>query len=332
VTARVVLMNDTSTRYHHGCSRVMRCLSEGLTARGMTVSYRLPARADWRRDPAFLAAAAEAQLVVVNGEGTLHDGAAGGERLLSFAQHAGFGGKLALVNALYDRNPETWGHWLERFDLVCARDSASAGELGRVLGRAVDWVPDLSLSQADAPSTLPRSGVIVGDSVKAGQRRALAAAFRRFPEAVFVPTKTLRHPLLQTRTAARLIYPVYMGDWRLSAPRVEMPVTEAAYLARLSSARLHITGRFHAVCLSLLTGTPFLALASTSGKIEKLLTDLGLGTGRMITAEAVSGLSQDLDTYAFTAAETASIDTALTAARSQAEGLFDRLAALAGAG
>jgi len=47
-----------------------------------------------------------------------------------------------------------------------------------------------------------------------------------------------------------------------------------AYLLWLKSLDLHITGRFHGACLSILVGTPFFAIKSNSHKIEGLLKDM----------------------------------------------------------
>ena len=37
---RAVVMNDTSTRYHHGCARVMRLLRPGPVTREMQSLFR----------------------------------------------------------------------------------------------------------------------------------------------------------------------------------------------------------------------------------------------------------------------------------------------------
>ncbi len=48
------------------------------------------------------------------------------------------------------------------------------------------------------------------------------------------------------------------------------------YLSTLMGCASHITGRYHAVCFSIATATPFRALSSNSHKIEALLDDVGL--------------------------------------------------------
>ena len=72
---------------------------------------------------------------------------------------------LFLVNALYQNNPVEWKNWLSEFDGIWARDSRSAAELGMLLEHPVKYVPDLSLCAGAIPSSAPRCGVIVGDSV-----------------------------------------------------------------------------------------------------------------------------------------------------------------------
>ena len=332
MTRKLVLMNDTSTRYHHGCTRVMRLLRQGLTARGGDILFSSPARHDWEDDPAFLAALAAADTVVINGEGTLHHGAEHGERLLKIAGHpAAKGKKLCLVNALFDQNPELWRIYLEQFDLISARDSDSAAQLSTLLGHKVGWVPDLSLSAAsDAPDT-PRHGTPFGYSVRYSQRERLAQASPRFSDVTFVPTKTLRAPIWRMPLVGPLLktvlYWAYNAHFTLRPPRFEMPLTEQAYLARIRQAELHVTGRFHAICLSMLTETPFLAVTSTSGKIEKLLRDLGLDTQRIISGEALMTLDPDPRAYALTPAEQSTIRAALADARTRAARLLDEVMA-----
>ncbi len=138
-----VILNDTSTRYHHGCARVMRLLTAGLENAGLTITRRIPARADWTRDAAALAALRAAQVIVINGEGTLHDGAPAGERLLSVLDAAP-GVPVALVNALWENNPPAWDDALRRMALVSARDSRSAAAMSAAA--PTRWLPDLSLS------------------------------------------------------------------------------------------------------------------------------------------------------------------------------------------
>ncbi|WP_204114831.1 polysaccharide pyruvyl transferase family protein [Shimia biformata] len=332
MTSKLVLMNDTSTRYHHGCARVMRLLRQGLEARGAEILYSSPARHEWARDDAFLRALDQATGVVINGEGTLHHGADHGARLLSVADHPlAKGKKLCLVNALFDQNPESWRAQLEKFALVSARDSDSAAQLSNLLNRSVGWVPDLSLSAPSEAPQVARHGVILGDSVRLSQRQALAKSAHRFEDLTFVPTKTLRAPVWRAPLLAPILKTVlywgYNAHFTLTPPRFEMPMTEQDYLARIAGTGLHVTGRFHAVCLSLLAETPFLAVTSTSGKIEKLLRDLGLDTHRIVTGDALQAIDPTPGANAFTSEETARLRVALADAQDRAAALLDEVVA-----
>jgi polysaccharide pyruvyl transferase WcaK-like protein len=329
VRPKAVVLNDTSTRYHHGCSRVMRLLLRGLDEAGIEVAARSPARADWAKDERFVAALRRAQVVVINGEGTLHDGAPLGARLLSVLDHPAAAGKpVALVNALWERNPPDWDDWLGRLALASARDSASAEAFRRVRGQG-RWGPDLSLSAPAEVAAVSRRGLVVGDSVRSESRRALARAAQRLG-AAYVPTKTLRGRIWENGVARSLLWRGYNGVWTGRVPEFEMPRDEGAYLARLAQAEGHLTGRFHAVCLSMLTGTPVLALASRTSKIERLLTDAGLGASRLLTPEALERLTAKEAARPFSKGERKAIAGFLTQGRTEAKRLFADIRGLCG--
>ncbi|WP_319824231.1 polysaccharide pyruvyl transferase family protein [Thalassovita sp.] len=327
----VIVMNDTSTRYHHGCARVMRLLSQGLEAAGLMIIARSPARHDWENDPDFLQAVQQADLIVINGEGTLHHGKPAGEALLRIATHPARGNTpVALVNALYQDNPPEWGALLAQFSLLSARDSQSATSMARASHQQVRWLPDLSLS---APAETPahqRKGLIVGDSVRLDKRRDLARLASQTPGARFIPTKTLRHavwhlPLIGPFLRG-VLFRLYNAVFPLHAPEFLMPMTEGAYLAEIAAAQLHITGRFHAVCLSMLTETPFLALTSNASKIEQLLRDAGLDGHRIVSVRDISAPPASAD---FSDQELKLIRAFRTRAQQDADRLYRDLADLA---
>lgn len=324
---RAVILNDTSTRYHHGCARVVRLLIEGLERHGLTITARSAARNDWEKDADFLRALAEADVIVINGEGTLHHGRDAGAKLLRVATHPARRAPVALVNALWQDNPADWAAPLGTFSLLAARDSASAADMAKASGREVRWLPDLSLSAPAGIGEHLRKGIVIGDSVKLPARKALARAALALPAATFLPTKTLNGRIWRSRLARGVLLRAYTMTWTARTPPFRMAETEEDYLALLAEAELHITGRFHGVCLSMLTETPFLALASNASKIERLLADSGLGAARLLTPEA---LLEPPRSAPFSAAEIASIRAFRDKASREAEALFADIAALAG--
>jgi len=204
--------------------------------------------------------------------------------------------------------------------------SAAAGQKARV-------VPDLSLSATAEGPPEPRKTLIFGDSVRLDRRRALARAATRLRADMLLPIKTLRHPLWHApwlgAPARRLLSAAYNGTAALHLPPLRMARNEDEYLAHLRGARMHVTGRFHSVCLSLLTGTPFLALSSNSWKIEALLADAGLDSSRLIALPQLATLDAAATTRPFSVDESARISTFLARAQKDAARLFDDLATLA---
>jgi hypothetical protein len=270
------------------------------------------------------------EVVVINGEGTLHDGAPAGARLLSVLDHpAAQGRPVALVNALWERNPSDWDGWLRRLALAAARDSASAEAMRSGGAEGVRWLPDLSLSAPAEVAAGPRAGIVVGDSVRAEARRPLARAAQRLG-ADYVPTKTLTSPAWRWGPARAALWRAYNGVWTGRVPRFEMMPDEASYLARIARAEGHVTGRFHAVCLSMLTGTPVLALASGTSKIERLLRDAGLGAGRLLTPEALDRLSPEEARRPWSWAEREAVAEFLALGQRESRRLFADIRGLCG--
>ena len=83
------------------------------------------------------------------------------------------------------------------------------------------------------------------------------------------------------------------------------------------------------MCLSLVTGTPFLAVGSNSWKIEALLSEAGVDADRMLSAEQLAHLGPDDLDRPFSATELANIAAFLEHAQSSATSLFSQLGDLA---
>ncbi len=327
---RVVILNDTSTRSHHGCARVMRLLVEGLQRHGLQVIARSPARHHWASDAAFVVQLRRADLIVINGEGTLHHGRPAGQRLLEVTRHADARVPVAVVNALWQDNPADWAAMLGRCALVSARDGRSQAAM-QAQGVAARLVPDLSLTAGASigAGAGDRHGLIVGDSVRLSTRRALARAAARLRAEAILPTKTRHSALWNGLLARSLLSAVYNATLPFTTPPLVLARDEAAYLAALSGAAMHLTGRFHGVCLSIVTGTPFLAVSSNSWKVAALLEDAGLSQSRHLPPEALPDLNPAALNRPFTADERAGIAAFLARAASEADTLFADLAALA---
>ena len=67
----VGIFNDTSISGHYGCTAVMKTLTSELQQRGVKPAYLWPVAEDWKPHRALLEQY-RPDIIVVNGEGTLH--------------------------------------------------------------------------------------------------------------------------------------------------------------------------------------------------------------------------------------------------------------------
>lgn len=334
-TRRAVLLNDTSFVAHHGSRQVVATIRSSLARRGIKIVASTPAGAHWERNQAFIDGLTTADLVVINGEGTLHDGAPAGERLLRIAQHPLRSKRpIALINALWQDNPKAWHTLLKKVDLIVVRDGRSKRELARD-GIGADLCPDLSFYHDWGNHRRDRNDgdrIVFGDSVYRDVSKALFTTYQnhRGPRAYLPIRARQRHELHRTLTMTEHVDNLrhHLRAWMQSLRDCNQLMARDAkeYVAHLARGSMHVTGRYHAVCLSIAIGMPFVAVASNSNKIEALIDDIGLDARRI--AKSVDD-ALDSCVGAFSNDEKASVEQWLALARKRADEVFDSVAALA---
>lgn len=287
----------------------------------------------WEKDQRFLKALRVCDAILINGEGTLHHGRPRAERVLKVVDHPLRQGKpVYIVNALYQANPPEWSRYLDKVDLILTRDSRSSRELSRVYSGPLHQALDLSMHVPHpADSITSRQRLAFGDSVDPATTQLLVDAYRKTQGSVFLP-------VMRTLKSRRPSWPAPLRAWRdfyihghakLNRWRddsIRFVADDHAFLHELENSALHITGRFHGVCLSLLAQTPVLTVASNSWKIEALLDDLGLSRQRLITPQALRELDMTQLRLDFSAQEKERMTEALAASRRMVESVFDRMA------
>jgi len=335
VTKKAVVLNDSNPDgVHFGCMRVMDAIRTGLSSRGIDILAVVPHATEWMKDPQWLAQVQAADVIVINGEGTFHHGSRKARWLLDAVEVAKqTGAKTALVNALWQDNPADFAALAAELDDIYCRDSRSAEELTRALGRHIEWFGDLSLYAAvPKPASDRTSTILLGDSVHSTVTRRIAALARPLAEA----GRTTR--IVPVVNQLRQISPSLVG-WRRMLrsalirlrqrqfvrqfPETHFAKTDIEYLAELQSCALSVTGRFHAACLALATETPFIAVSSNSWKMEALIEDVGLSHDRLVPigrldAECVSGRD-----WSFTPAELVRVREYLATAQRSADAMWD---------
>lgn len=259
---KAVVLNDTRrAREHLGCMTVMSNLLHLLRLHGIEVIRSIEPVEAVDTDE-FRESLERADLVVVNGEGTMHHDAKAATDLIRAAEFAKLKGKkTALVNSVWQEN-STLNDGLRWFDFLAVRDSASQRECSRSSAARVWLAPDLSFYSNPLPpdlpnrgTELPRNSLLVVDSVL--PRTAIQlydyAANHQLPFRVMVTWHWQKE--MDVHPIARSL-PLNLGE--------------------LKHAELLLTGRFHAVCLAMKYGIPFVALPSNTRKVETLLEDAGL--------------------------------------------------------
>jgi len=340
---RLTVLNDTdSNGVHFGCSRVMDNIKTLSARYGLRVGNTVPA-ATPAFSPYMRRAIRDADIVMINGEGTLHHGRRRARWLIDAIEYAKSGDKpVALVNALYQDNPELWDPIISELDIICARDAQSAAQLTRAAGRQVGYMGDLALYDEKPPSPEGnrngnRNGMLFGDSVHVRTTRRLLATAGRIsrlaPAQVMPITRSCSRPGSRQAAASDLqtMYSYYCHRRVLRFRGiVSFAESSHAYMEILRRFALSVTGRFHALCFALLTRTPFVAIASNSWKMDAIIHDAGLDRKRLIGPRMLNPeIILDND-WSYSDDERESIDRYIETSRIKAKEFFLSLHALVG--
>ncbi len=298
MTKRAVLINDTLSDRHFGCHRVIRTI-EGLAAEhGIKIVERSPVHVDWQSNASVIDAIESADIVLVNGEGTIHHDRPAARSLVSVADYcAGIGKPAVLFNASWFSNSPDLAESARNFALISVRESESANQL-RSANIDCRVVADLALHDIINPGSRSRiTGVtdcvcsktsLELDHIRRQSGGEIINIFYgrqgigglRFFLSAFGGKKAIGDPakMISIFRTARAFY-------RSQFAR------EKDFLDRISQLGLLITGRFHAAIFSLCSFTPLLAIESSTPKISATLKDAGLAGWRVTRA---SNIDRDL--------------------------------------
>jgi len=271
-----LVLNDTSPSGHPGCALVMSQLFAGCQAAGIKIKQAIPLGRKFEKE--WRSSVPKSDVVIINGEGTIHHDTPGALALAkagAFACQQGI--PVALINTVWQDNRHA-NQLLGCATLIAARESYSAAEILRN-GKKAIVVPDLTLSCPSSQlfsASLPATGsIIVTDDVRADitmllSRYARSRGLKFYP---MVSVSFLRNP----------------HEWLLRAQlgiaAKWAPPLRRDSLSIFAEAGVVVTGRFHGVCFAILARRPFVAFASNTHKIEGLLADAGLGEGGLLVPD-----------------------------------------------
>ncbi len=344
---QAILFNDTSYDDHHGCQLVVRQIRALAAEAGIHIAAASPVRHDWSQDRYLLERIADADVCIVNGEGTMHDDAPAALMLGRLARHCS---KLAipcvLINSVWQNNQQLT-EFAGDFSQIYVRDHLSRAELDQS-GVAAEVVPDLTLTFLPEIAGIRRHGLIVNGSVLKPVQQQLWQTLDQLPGDMDIRYLSIRTvPPLRLGNERRFFFKSLKANskmWRhklscrlgrldastskgLGRLRWRYSVQSTAeFLNTISAAEGVVTGRFHMVTLCMITGTPFMALGSNTHKIEGLLEQAGLAD-RLCDGYA-QGISK-LPSLPFSEEEKESLEEFLAGSLADARRMFAGIAGLA---
>jgi hypothetical protein len=274
---KVAVFNDTAPTRHFGCEAVMAAIEANVAARDATIIYRHPVGSPWQSDPKAVAAIEQADLVLVNGEGTIHHSKPPAQALARLGPHCSERGKPCfLINATLQANNEALMSDLMAFDGIWVREGRSAEE-AKQYGLVAELCGDLSFFHSFPRHRKGEDRGLVLDSAHpkvTAQMATIASDLR----ADFV---AMRHNKKGMKGYKRDFM-----RWRyriLDKPTtiVRGICTFEQFAAFLARRRFLVTGRFHGLCFAVNGLVPFSAVPLDVWKSEAVLSDIGLHPARL---------------------------------------------------
>lgn len=309
---RVALFNDTSRSNHYGCEMVSKVLGDLLEGWNANVIYRHYVGDNWRLDRLAEAAIDDADVIIVNAEGSIHHSSERAQSLASLGPYCRDRGKPAyLINATLQNNSSGIYENIASFRGVWVRETASSEALG-AYGIQHLICPDLSLLANYPQGGEPVRELLLTDSVHGPSIEILTAFSRRSG----LPVVSMKR---DPQTGLSMVA-------NSSPPPDKFPVvddraiecsTSNAFAIYLAQHRRIITGRYRAACMAIAMNIPLHALPSNTFKIEAMIGDIGLDPSRMLGNRATAASIPDHQP--FTAEELTAITTYRARARAEAD-------------
>lgn len=298
---KAVILNDTSNELHHGCRTVMRNIRCLLRKRNIELIATNPSSVDWQPNKRFVEDIQKSDIVIVNGEGTLHHSQRTGLYLVKVSEYCK---KLAipvvLINSTYYRNNEEFANYTKNFDLIFVRQSLSQDEL-KEKNINSEVVPDMTFYDTINISEKEKTSKIgFTDTFSTELSEKLYYYSQKSKEYLYLPIlvpykietwsnprSVLRKIKYEAFNMVNYIKRIFFKNRLNHAYIRRFYYVESydKYIKTIRDLNFLVTGRFHALCFALKTQTPFLALPLNSNKIEGILKDIGLNNERIIKFE-----------------------------------------------
>ena len=325
-TLKALLVNDASLAGHHGSALVTSRIVE-LAAQA---NIDVVARWTWRAVEAALEAESiPFDLVIVNGEGSIHHDSKAARRIVKVAECLhDMRVPAYLINASEEANSPELLQGLSYFRACFVRDSASHERLVSA-GVFAETVPDLALTCRDVEIARGDGPLLITDSSEETKTARLIDFAQHWSSARMVsfrappPWPAKGSPFRRVGfEAKRLVAKVApQTPWAVRYAGAQRTRTDMTSLIATASGM--ICGRYHAVCFALRARLPFLAIEGNIGKVSALLADIGLSE-RRVSIDSLSTSAPPVIPR-FSPAEVVAIDAFLEKAQKSAASMFDQI-------
>src|SRR5581483_4168623 len=218
-------------------------------------------------------------LVIVNGEGSVHHNSRSAVRIAALASDLAARGRPAyLVNTSVEANSCPVLAGLSTFRLRFVRDSQTQRLLAKA-GLSSHLVHDLTLTWAGFPRARSTGNLLVTDASEQGKTARLLQLSRSWGGARMITFRTNPPwPVRGGRVSRRLSFEVkrLASSFLPASPwtsRYAGAIRSGDEIVRLMSDRARgiVCGRYHAVCFALRMFLPFISTEGNTGKIGALL-------------------------------------------------------------
>lgn len=293
----VLILNDTSSELHHGCELVMRNIKTLLLQNSMTIIGTSYCGSSFLSNHVLFRKLPVTDLVIVNGEGTLHSSQPRAQELMRMVEYIKKKKSLpiVLINSFYHNNNSEIIKLTRLFDLIFVRTVKDRSQLSKynIKSRVV---PDLTFyNKINTDSKKDCSFISVTDGYLDlfSNKMLLFAKKKKYN---FLPIRTDRRikkfnfksffGFVKYHLFKKILYPIWISGIKLNyleESRFYYTQNYNHYIKKISKSKFLITGRFHAACFALKTLTPFFFVEHgiNTHKAKALLLDVGVKKNRL---------------------------------------------------
>ncbi len=304
---RIVILNDTSYESHHGCEMVIKSIKELVLKNGMEVIDTNPVGVDWQENQSLIDNISKCDLVLVNGEGTLHHAQPIARELITVAKYVkeNINIPVVLINSTYQDNGNEMAEYMKYFDLVYVRETPSKEDLEKY-GLQSKVVPDMSFYvKFDLSKKSVSDYVGVSDSVSLELSEKL---FKLSLEKNYKYMPVLTNPKIKLnsiKNILRYLKHSIFGKVKFVLRSLGFEFNHRIvgmfyyirnyqdYIQKISSLDYLIVARYHTLCFALKTLTPFTAVELNSFRMRGMLEDVGIGKDRITVGENLTRLQKN---------------------------------------